>query len=543
MKRSKLPWLNLFFLVFWLVPAHAYTPRANFSDLPVPGPDGVIHLTTPGQSYIVRGEIPGLSIEAPDIVVRGRGAQVLGDVELIAAKRAKVDLLAVRGRIQIKNSSKALVSNSWASALLVEGGENVTVFGNVITGGCNFISSNGITITGQICSTMFLGGSPSAPFTNSTIRYNIIRNTLANLDGQPGDLSRGRMSEILGAADMGDNLNGPCPFTHHLVEYNYFEGNHQGGAHDDEPFVFRMRCAKGTASAQNILRYNTFKSNGIQVGVYFRDHVDFMLFEGNSVIVNNPAFHSAMLFGSGNDGTYSDDPSDNVIRKNFFSSETPVTATIYLQGFAGNSTFQENVIRAGASRPALSMSLQANGPNRFEHNTFVSGGAQTIFFDRNPANSMQVFSYNIISPTGSAPFGFDHGAAASYQGDHNLFYNPSGSVSIPSQDSAARTGDPVFLIPAAPTYDFRIGATSPARQAGADTSDRGAFQYNQSCTGAWSCSNWSSCISGQEIRICPGLNDCGQPNPLPYQTRTCGSGGTPSPDTLAPSAPTGLVVN
>lgn len=47
-----------------------------------------------------------------------------------------------------------------------------------------------------------------------------------------------------------------------------------------------------------------------------------------------------------------------------------------------------------------------------------------------------------------------------------------------------------------------------------------------SCTPNWQCSDWSSCINGQQTRTCGDLNNCNQQSPI--KVKTCGTSCTPS---------------
>jgi hypothetical protein len=256
-----------------------------------------------------------------------------------------------------------------------------------------------------------------------------------------------------------------------------------------------------------------------------------MLVEGNALLTNNPRFYSALLIASGNEGGFSDDPSENLFVRNLIFSRNPLTASAYFQGMDGNNRFENNVF-ASIARPAASIEFRALG-NVFVNNTFYTeraGSALELSVGAS-GNVLHKLSYNIVtnrSATNAQLVGFGYNAEDFYEANHNLYYNDAGTAPVPALDTYSRVGNPKFVDPL--QFDFRLADnTSAAVKSGTDTQDIGAFQASHTCTGEWVCTDWSGCIDNQEIRICPGLNDCGLPNPQAFETRACGGGSNPTP--------------
>jgi len=49
-----------------------------------------------------------------------------------------------------------------------------------------------------------------------------------------------------------------------------------------------------------------------------------------------------------------------------------------------------------------------------------------------------------------------------------------------------------------------------------------------SCTPVWSCSDWSSCVNGEKVRICVDINLCGVSTEKPEERMECGTTCTPN---------------
>lgn len=332
---------------------------------------------------------------------------------------------------------------------------------------------------------------------------------------------------------MGFNSH-PCPETDFVVADNTFTNTYQcGGSGEptcDEPKVLFMRCGSGNTVSRNIIR-----STGQAMPGRFRDE-----FDGSTVSDNtfwgsdaiDGAFGVVNMTSGAVDEHY---PQNNLFTRNVIRADADTA--LYNQGEGTGNTFSYNLIWATSSGYAANVAdATVTGTNTYDHNTFYNGGTGLAVNFSYRASTVDTVTNNIFSVSGSAVYTFDGWTAVQYAGNRNLFHNRTGSVSFGSNGASLAAwksnvspddvnsieSNPLLVDPA--NGNFALQSSSPARGAGTDGSDIGAYSYSSiSCTESWTCGDWSACSSSTQTRTCTDANLCGTTAHRPAVSQSCDS--------------------
>jgi hypothetical protein len=430
---------------------------------------------------------------------------VYGDVQLAAdisttsqiCLDVKVDGVTIDGanhRVTSSNLAVSIIDHSHVVVQRVVSNAGMQIYGeqadwNVVRnsqfGWVGIYMGDDNTVQANVLGKLVVWGMNNKPAQRETITGNFINGVITQAEGKVVTIRTGED----GTTEPDGSPH--CASGGHTIANNWITGSAPQGTPTTTCFLFSCTTTQPppppeffllwfACGGQSTIVGNAMGASQLAGGLVLRDEADDNLILNNTILVGQ-GNEGALTIINGNTGYHN--PRNNLFQENTFTAGTGRAAYFQAAAPQGN-VFQNNVFAVNQGGTEVLRVRDGTGVTYvFDHNTFYHGGTGSLVVFRDLGSGSMRFGSNILDTQGTSVFGFDGSVSlGSYVGVDNLFWWSGASVgalqgwqSGTGQDLNSKVGNPAFVSPS--TGDFHLTAQSPARGAGENGSDDGAFPY------------------------------------------------------------------